>query len=67
MKSLLEVLHIGDQVYSPIFGCGSVVALDTDEVYCITVRTPYGADFDFDKHGRFALGGQRLLFFEKTQ
>jgi len=63
MIDLLNVLKIGDELYSPICGNCKVVAMDSDEVYCITVRTPYGADFDFDKHGRFAIGGECLLFF----
>lgn len=59
--NLLENLHIGDTVYSPIFGYGVVVSLDKDEIYGITVRTPYKTDFEFDKYGRFALGGEPLL------
>jgi hypothetical protein len=61
MVNLLSRLHIGDTVYSPIFGSGIIVCLDADELYCITVRTPYGADFEFDRYGRFALGGVKLL------
>ena len=62
MADLLHQLKIGDVVYSPICGKAKIVALDADEVYCITIRTPYGADFDFDKYGRFALGGLPLLY-----
>ena len=59
---ILHTLRIGDELYSPICGYCTVVELSTDEIFCITVRTPYGADFSFDKHGRYALGGERLLF-----
>ena len=64
MVNLLNMLNIGDTMYSPICGDCQVVALDADEVYCITVRTSYGSDFDFDRYGRFAIGGQPLLFFK---
>lgn len=63
MVDLLHTLQIGDEMYSPICGECKVVALDSDEVYCITVRTPYGTDFDFDRFGRFALAGKPLLFY----
>lgn len=59
---LLHTLQIGDELYSPICGACKVVELNEDEIFCITVRTPYGADFAFDKKGKFALGGESLLF-----
>jgi hypothetical protein len=62
MLDLLPILNIGDELYSPICGDCKVVALDSDEIFCITVRTPYGSDFDFDRHGRFAVNGIPLLF-----
>lgn len=62
MVNLLKILNIGDELYSPICGDCKVIALDSDEVYCITVRTPYGGDFDFDRYGRFAVNGIPLLF-----
>lgn len=62
MTNLLEVLHIGQIVYSPMFGEAEVVSLDADEIYCITVRTAYFKDFIFDKYGRYAIGGIPLLF-----
>ena len=54
MQDLLHTLHIGDVLYSPICGYCEVVALDSDEIYCITVRSAYGTDFEFDRYGRFA-------------
>lgn len=62
MTNLLPVLNIGDELYSPICGKCTVVSLDSDEHFCITVRTPYGGDFSFDQWGRFALCGECLLF-----
>lgn len=62
MENLLYTLNIGDELYSPICGTCKVITLDYDEIFCITVRTPYGADFNFDCFGRFALGGTPLLF-----
>jgi hypothetical protein len=64
MLDLLPILNIGDELYSPICGDCKVVALDIDEIFCITVRTPYGSDFDFDRHGRFAVNGIPLLFIK---
>lgn len=61
MKNLLPVLNIGDKLYSPVCGNCTVVSLDSDEYFCITVRTPYGGYFSFDKFGRFALCGECLL------
>ena len=51
MTDLLHSLRVGDELYSPICGVCKVVALDSDEIFCITVRTPYGTDFDFDRFG----------------
>jgi len=62
MQDLLHSLNIGDRLYCPICGDCEVVALDSNEVYCITVRTPYGGEFDFDHLGRFAPAGDVLLF-----
>lgn len=62
MTDLLHSLRVGDELYSPICGVCKVVALDSDEIFCITVRTPYGTDFDFDRFGRYAVGGTTLLF-----
>lgn len=62
---LLHLLRIGDELYSPICGACKVVEVNEDEIFCITVRTPYGADFSFDKNGRFALGGETTLFLSK--
>ena len=62
MTDLLHSLMVGDELYSPICGICKVVALDSDEIFCITVRTPYGTDFDFDRFGRYAVGGTTLLF-----
>ena len=64
MTDLLHSLRVGDERYSPICGVCKVVALDSDEIFCITVRTPYGADFDFDRFGRYAVGGTPLLFIK---
>lgn len=61
MINFLPILNIGDKLYSPICGNCTVVSLDADEHFCITVRTPYGADFSFDKWGRYALCGECLL------
>jgi len=65
MTNLLKALHIGQVVYSPMFGDAEVVTLDADEVYCITVRTAYYKDFYFDKYGRYAIGGVPLLFIKE--
>ena len=65
MTNLLKVLHIGQVVYSPMFGDAEVVALDADEIYCITVRTAYYKDFYFDKYGRYAICGVPLLFMKE--
>ena len=62
MQDLLHTLCIGDVLYSPICGDCEVVALDSDEIYCITVRSAYGTDFEFDRYGRFAPCGDVLLF-----
>lgn len=62
MIDLLHLLHVGDKLYSPICGECKVIALDSEEIYCITVQTPYKGRFDFDRYGRFALNGEVLLF-----
>lgn len=62
MEDLLHKLYIGQKLYSPICGKCEVVTLDSTEVYCITVKTPYLSEFDFDMYGRFAVGGETLLF-----
>lgn len=62
MVNLLKILHAGDTVYSPLCGECKVISIDMDEQYSITVRTPYMNDFTFDKYGRFAVGGQPVLF-----
>lgn len=60
--NLLRTLNIGDMMFSPVCGDCVVIALDMDEYWCITVRSSYGSEFSFDKHGRMAIGGQPLLF-----
>ena len=62
MKNLLKELRIGDQLYSPLCGKCRVISLEEDEIFGITVRTPYLADFSFDRYGRYALCGAPLLF-----
>lgn len=66
MKDLLCLLNIGDEVYSPVCGKCEVVVLDKNEIYCITVKTPYGAHFDFDRWGRCAPSGEVLLITNKS-
>jgi hypothetical protein len=63
MEDLLYILNIGDELYSPICGKCIVVALDSEEIFCITVKNRFGATFEFDRYGKFALGGECLLFF----
>jgi hypothetical protein len=62
MVDLLYILNIGDNLYSPICGKCKVIALDSEEIFCITVVNLFGATFEFDRYGRFALGGEPLLF-----
>ena len=61
MIDLTKILHIGDELYSPICGNVTVTALEKEEVFCITCKTPYGAYISFDKRGRHMLGGECML------
>jgi len=65
MEDLLHKLHIGDILYSPLCGKCTVAALDADEVYCITVKTPYLSEYSFDMYGRYAVGGEPILYCNK--
>lgn len=62
MNDLLYTLNIGDKLYSPICGKCKVIALDSEEIFCITVINSFGAKFEFDRYGRFALGGEPILY-----
>lgn len=66
MIDLLYILNIGDKLYSPICGKCKVTALDSEEIFCITVVNLFGATFEFDRYGRFALGGEPLLFISNN-